>query len=68
MCGLYSRRSSFISYTIRLSVCSDIFLCIALALTPTLGGVDIKGKLHHISTKPPTSPMFTLYARVYYNN
>ena len=66
LCGLYYLRSDRMSYKICMSICTDICMCIALPFTSTLGGGDVKGVLHHSSTKPCTSPRFNWYTRVYY--
>ena len=42
MRGLYSRRSTFMSYKIPLCVFTDIYLCITLPITYTLGGGETK--------------------------
>ena len=70
MCGIYSCRSACLYYKIYLSVCPDVCLCIDFHFTSTLGGGDIKGVSHNISTKSCTSPGFTCYSRVllYYSS
>ena len=49
-----------------LSVYPKFCVCITFPFTSTLGGCDIKGVLHHSSTKPCASPRFTCSNRVYY--
>ena len=66
MCVLYSHRSTYLSYQVYMSVCPNVFLCIALNFTSILVGGDIKEMLHNSSTKPCASPWFTWYTRVYY--
>ena len=66
MCGLYYCRHACLPYKICMYVCPKICLCIALPFTSNLGGGGVKSVLHHSSTKPHTSYMFTWYTRVYY--
>ena len=47
MCGLYSCRSAFLSYKIRIYVCPDVYMCIDFLITYTLVGGDVKGVLHN---------------------
>ena len=64
--GLYYHMYACISCYIHLYVFNRVCMNIALTFTSTLGGGDVKGVLHHSSTKPHTSPRFTRYTRVYY--
>ena len=66
MYGIYSRRSVCLSCKVHLSIYPHACLHISLPFSSTLGGGDAKGVLHHSSTKPCTSPIFTCYTRVYY--
>ena len=68
MCGIYSHRYACLSYKIGISICHNVFLCINLTFTSTLGCGDVKGVLNYSSTKPCASPRFTWYTRVYYIN
>ena len=66
MCGIYSRRSTYMSYQVCLSVYPYVYLCIGFPLTSNLGSGDVKFVLHNSSIKPRASPRFTCYNRVYY--
>ena len=49
-----------------MSACPNVYMCIVLTFTSTLGGGEIKGVLNHSPSKSRASSNFTWYDRVYY--
>ena len=45
MCGIYYCMSTCLSHKVRLSVCLEVNICIALPFTSTLGGGDVEDVL-----------------------
>ena len=52
MCGLYSRKSAYLSYQDSLSTCTDVCICTPLPVTSTLVDGDVKDVLNYSSTNP----------------